>query len=62
MKVRIEDKENVRKNGIELTAFNVYEFNADQEAYVFEGQFSTTGSDATDSQCEAEYFSQRFEE
>lgn len=53
MNIRIEEKENERINGREITAFKVYEYS--QGSYIYAGQYSTSGFDASDEQCEDEF-------
>ena len=49
--LRISQRENVRFAGRNRTAFNVHKWNATARAYVFAGQFTAIGHDASEERC-----------
>ena len=49
--LRISQRENVRFAGRNRTAFNVHQWNAAARAYVFAGQHTAPGHDASEEDC-----------
>ena len=49
--LRISQRENVRYAGRDRTAFSVHQWSDEARAYVFAGQFTAIGHDASEEQC-----------